>query len=84
MGNQSGPTPEVRGVSTLLFGSLGCMSDETLDVGGTHPTSVSDEYTPLASRVTGSVNWVQLDQGANDSSYLISSEDRFRVAMVRQ
>jgi hypothetical protein len=71
-------------VSTLLFESLGCTNDETLDVSGAHPTSVSDEYTPLTSRVIGSVNWVQLDQGANDSSYLISSEDRFRVAMVRQ
>ena len=71
-------------MSTLLFESLGCTNDETLDVSGAHPTSVSDEYTPLTSRVIGSVNWVRLDQGANDSSYLISSEDRFRVAMVRQ
>jgi hypothetical protein len=47
-------------------------------------TSVSDDYTPQISRFTGSVNWVQLDQGADDSSHLISPEDRLRVAMVRQ
>ena len=58
--------------------------DETLDVGGDHATSVSDDYTPETSSFTGSVNWVQLDQGADDSSHLISPEDRLRVAMVRQ
>lgn len=59
--------------------------DETLDVGGDHATSVSDDYyAPLTGRFTGTVNWVQLDQGDDDSSHLISPEDRLRVAMVRQ
>jgi hypothetical protein len=47
-------------------------------------TSVSDDDTPQTSRFTGSVDWVQLDQGADDSSHLTSPEDRLRVAMVRQ
>jgi arylsulfatase len=58
--------------------------DETLDLGGDHATSVSDEYSPLTSDFTGTVTWVQLDQGDDDSSHLISPEDRLRVAMVRQ
>ena len=33
-------------------------------LGGDHATSVSDDYTPETSRFTGTVNWVQLDQGA--------------------
>jgi hypothetical protein len=55
--------------------------DETLDLGGDHATSVSDDYTPDTSRFTGTVNWVQLDQGVDDHSHLISPEDRLRVAM---
>ena len=58
--------------------------DETLDVGVDYGSSVSDDYTPDTSRFTGTVNWVQLDQGADDQSHLISPEDRLSVAMVRQ
>ena len=58
--------------------------DETLDVGVDYGTSVSDDYTPETSRFNGTVNWVQLDQGSDDSSHLISPEDRLSVAMARQ
>jgi Sulfatase len=58
--------------------------DETLDVGVDYGTSVSDDYTPDTSRFTGTVNWVQLDQGADDQSHLISPDDRLSVALVRQ
>ena len=58
--------------------------DETLDVGVDYGTSVSDDYTPETSRFSGSVNWVQLDQGADDHSHLISPEDRLSVALIRQ
>jgi hypothetical protein len=58
--------------------------DETLDLGGDNGTPVSDDYTPDTSRFNGTVNWVQLDQGGDDQSHLISPEDRMRVAMVRQ
>jgi arylsulfatase len=58
--------------------------DETLDVGVDYGSSVSDDYTPQTSRFDGKVNWVQLDQGADDHSHLISAEDRLSVALVRQ
>jgi arylsulfatase len=58
--------------------------DETLDVGIDFGTSVSDDYTPDTSRFTGTVNWVQLDQGSDDHSHLISAEDRLSVAMAKQ
>jgi arylsulfatase A-like enzyme len=58
--------------------------DETLDVGVDYGSSVSDDYTPDTSRFAGTVNWVQLDQGTDDQSHLISPEDRLSVAMVRQ
>ena len=58
--------------------------DETLDVGVDYGTSVSDDYTPDTSRFTGTVNWVQLDQGSDDQSHLISPEDRLSVAMAKQ
>ena len=44
----------------------------------------TDDSTPMTSNFTGSVNWVQLDQEADDSSHLISPEDRLRVAMFRE
>jgi len=58
--------------------------DETLDVGVDYGTSVSDDYTPDTSRFTGTVHWVQLDQGVDDQSHLISPEDRLSVAMAKQ
>ena len=58
--------------------------DETLDVGVDYGSSVSDDYTPETSRFSGTVNWVQLDQGADDQSHLIAPEDRLSVALVRQ
>jgi arylsulfatase A-like enzyme len=58
--------------------------DETLDVGVDYGSSVSDDYTPETSRFSGTVNWVQLDQGTDDQSHLIPPEDRLSVAMVRQ
>jgi arylsulfatase A-like enzyme len=58
--------------------------DETLDVGIDNGTSVSDDYAPETSKFDGTVNWVQLDQGNDDQTHLITPEERLRVAMVRQ
>jgi arylsulfatase len=58
--------------------------DETLDVGVDFGTSVSDDYTHETSRFDGTVHWVQLDQGADDSSHLIRPEDRLSVALAKQ
>jgi arylsulfatase len=59
-------------------------ADETCDVGSDTGSSVSDDYTPDDSRFTGTVNWVQLDAGADDHDHLISPEERWQVAMARQ
>jgi len=77
-GTQVGTARQEASIPMLFSG------DETLDIGGDHATSVSDDYTPELSRFTGTVNWVQLDQGDDDHSHLISPEDRLKVAMVRQ
>jgi arylsulfatase len=58
--------------------------DETLDVGVDAGTSVSDDYAPETSKFDGRVNWVQLDQGSDDQTHLITPDERLRVAMVRQ
>lgn len=60
-------------------------ADETTDVGNS-ATPASDDYTPKDSRFTGRVQWVQidLDKDAEDADHLISPEERFHIAMVRQ
>ncbi len=58
--------------------------DETCDLGADLGSNVSDDYTPQNSRFTGTVNWVQLDAGADSYDHLITPEDRLRVAMARQ
>jgi arylsulfatase A-like enzyme len=58
--------------------------DETLDVGCEGGSLVTDDYTAQTSKFNGVINWVQLDQGADDCDHLISPEERLRVAMVRQ
>jgi arylsulfatase len=77
-GTQVGSARQEASIPMLFSG------DETLDVGVDYGSSVSDDYTPDTSRFTGTVNWVQLDQGTDDQSHLISLEDRLSVAMVRQ
>ena len=58
--------------------------DETLDVGYETGTPVSPDYAGASSKFNGVVNWVQLDQGADDHDHLISPEERLTVAMARQ
>jgi arylsulfatase len=58
--------------------------DETLDVGYESATPVAQDYTGPTSRFNGTIEWVQLDQGADDHDHLISPEERIRVALVRQ
>jgi arylsulfatase A-like enzyme len=77
-GSQVGSARQEASIPMMFSG------DETLDVGVDFGTSVSDDYTPETSRFTGTVNWIQLDQGADDQSHLISPEDRLSVAMARQ
>jgi arylsulfatase A-like enzyme len=60
--------------------------DETTDVGADGGTPVSDDYGPKDGAFTGRVRWVQidLDEAAEDVDHLISPEERYRIAMVRQ
>jgi arylsulfatase len=59
-------------------------TDETCDIGAENGSPVSDDYPIHANRFSGSVHWVQLDQGLDDHDHLISPEERLRVAMARQ
>jgi arylsulfatase len=58
--------------------------DETLDVGNETGSTVSPDYTAGTSKFNGTINWVQLDQGADDNDHLISPEERLNLAMARQ
>jgi hypothetical protein len=51
-----------------------------------HRSPVGDDYTAEESVFSGTVNWVQLDVGADaeDLDHLITPEERLRVAMARQ
>jgi arylsulfatase len=59
-------------------------ADETCDVGSETGSSVSDDYTAETSKFNGVINWIQLDQGADDHDHLITPEERLTVAMARQ
>jgi arylsulfatase len=59
-------------------------ADETCDIGSETGSPVSPDYTAETSRFNGVINWIQLDQGADDYDHLISPEERLTVAMARQ
>ena len=59
-------------------------ADETLDLGADTASPVSEDYTSADSEFTGTVNWVQLDQGTDDADHMISPEERLKIAMARQ
>jgi arylsulfatase A-like enzyme len=59
-------------------------ADETCDVGRETGSMVTTDYTAETSKFNGTINWVQLDQGADDHDHLISPEERLTIAMARQ
>jgi arylsulfatase len=71
----------VEGTVPMIFSG-----DETCDVGSDTASPVSDDYTSLGSRFTGTISWVQIDlaEAAEDLDHLISPEERLRIAMTRQ
>ena len=69
----------VAATEAMLFSS-----DETTDVGYESGSTVSDDYTAETSKFNGEINWIQLDQGADDADHLITPEERLRVVMARQ
>lgn len=59
-------------------------ADETCDVGNETGSTVTPDYTAGTSKFNGVINWIQLDQGADDHDHLISPEERLHIAMARQ
>jgi arylsulfatase len=59
-------------------------ADETCDIGQDTASPVSPDYRVENNAFTGTVNWVQIDIGADDHDHLISPDERFSVAMARQ
>jgi arylsulfatase len=59
-------------------------ADETTDVGRESGTPVSPDYDRKTSVFTGTIHWVQIDQGKDDHDHLISPDERLRLVMTRQ
>jgi arylsulfatase len=58
--------------------------DETCDIGKECGSPVSPDYGPTGNEFSGEVNWVQIDLEGDDHDHLITPEERFKLAMVRQ
>jgi hypothetical protein len=60
--------------------------DETTEVGSDAGARVSDDYGPAGNAFNGKVRWVQIDvdAAAEDLDHLISTEERFHLAMAKQ
>lgn len=58
--------------------------DETTDLGGDVGSPVAEEYGVRGNEFNGTVNWVQIDLGADDADHLISADERWRVALAIQ
>jgi hypothetical protein len=60
--------------------------DETTDIGSDAGAPVSEDYGPANNEFTGRVNWVQIDvdEAAEDIDHLISSDERFSLALAKQ
>jgi arylsulfatase len=69
----------VEGTVPMIFSA-----DETADIGRDTASPVSDDYSGEESVFSGTVNWVQIDVGGEDSDHLITPEERLQVAMAKQ
>jgi arylsulfatase A-like enzyme len=63
---------------------MGYSADEACDVGSDSGSPASPDYGPKGNKFTGEIHWVQIDIGKDDHDHLITSEDRFNLAMARQ
>jgi arylsulfatase len=59
-------------------------ADETADIGRESGTPVTNDYDRLTSVFTGTVNWVQIDLGNEDTDHFVAHEERFHIALARQ
>ena len=72
-------TGRVEATQPMIFSA-----DETTDIGYESGTTVTPDYTPVTSRFTGKINWVQIDLGDDNHDHYIDPEERLRIAMARQ
>jgi hypothetical protein len=72
-------TGRVEATQPMIFSA-----DETTDIGRESGTTVTADYTAQTSKFTGTINWVQLDLGADDHDHFIDPEERLRIAMSIQ
>jgi arylsulfatase len=63
---------------------MGYSADEACDVGADSGSPASPDYGPTGNSFSGVIHWVQIDIGTDDHDHLISSEERFQLAMARQ
>ena len=63
---------------------MGYSADEACDVGSDSGSPASPDYGPKGNKFTGQIHWVQIDIGKDDHDHLITSEERFNLAMARQ
>jgi arylsulfatase len=63
---------------------MGYSADEACDVGCDTGSPASPDYGPTGNRFTGEIEWVQLDIGEDSHDHLITTEQRFNLAMARQ
>ncbi|MCH9730762.1 MAG: arylsulfatase [Actinomycetia bacterium] len=59
-------------------------ADEACDVGSDTGSPASPDYGPTGNKFTGEIEWVQLDIGNDSHDHLITTEDRFNIAMAKQ
>lgn len=57
-------------------------ADDGMDVGTDTGLKVTDDEPK--GTFTGTIRWVQLDLGIEDNDHLLTPEDRYRAAMLRQ
>jgi hypothetical protein len=75
------PVGKGRGEKSI---PMGFSADEACDVGADTGSPASTDYGPTGNAFSGEIHWVQIDIGADDHDHLISSEERFKLAMARQ
>ncbi|MGC1382038.1 MAG: arylsulfatase [Candidatus Baltobacteraceae bacterium] len=63
---------------------MGYSADEACDVGSDSGSPASPDYEPTGNAFNGDIAWVRLDVGDDDHNHLVTSEDKFKIAMARQ
>jgi hypothetical protein len=69
---------------TLYYDGKPVGKGRVCDVGADTGSPASTDYGPTGNAFSGEIHWVQIDIGADDHDHLISSEERFKLAMARQ